>query len=111
MKHFVIGGAGFIGSNMVDALLESPDSEVVVFDNFVSGKLSYVEHHLKDRRFKLIEGDLLDLPRLESAIAGSDFVFHFAANADIVRSIIETDRDLRLGVIATYNVIEAMKLS
>ena len=111
MKYFVTGGAGFIGSNMVDALLESQDSEAVVFDNFASGKLSHVEHHLKDRRFRLIEGDLLDLPKLKSAIAGSDFVFHFAANADIAKSMIETDLDLRLGVIATYNVMEAMRLN
>jgi UDP-glucose 4-epimerase len=111
MKYFVTGGAGFIGSNMVDALLGDAGNAVTVYDNFVSGKMSYVEHHAADKRFKLIEGDLLDLPKLKKAIAGSDFVMHFAANPDIAKAMVETDLDLRLGVIATYNVMEAMRVN
>jgi UDP-glucose 4-epimerase len=109
VKYFITGGAGFIGSNMADRLLENNSNEVTVYDNFCSGQMSYIEHHLKDKRFRLIKGDLLDLPLLKKSIAGHDFVFHFAANPDIAKSMLETDLDLRLGIIATYNVVESMR--
>ena len=109
MKYFITGGAGFIGSNMADRLLENNSNEVTVYDNFCSGQMSYIEHHSKDKRFRLIKGDLLDLPLLKKSIAGHDFVFHFAANPDIAKSMLETDLDLRLGIIATYNVVESMR--
>lgn len=109
MRYFITGGAGFIGSNMVDRLLSQSANEVTVFDNFCSGQMSYIEHHLKDKRFRLIKGDLLDLSKVKAAVKGNDFVFHFAANPDIAKSMVETDLDLRLGIIATYNVMEAMR--
>ena len=109
MKYFITGGAGFIGSNMADRLLGNNSNEVTVYDNFCSGQMSYIKHHLKDKRFRLIKGDLLDLPLLKKSIAGHDFVFHFAANPDIAKSMLETDLDLRLGIIATYNVVESMR--
>jgi UDP-glucose 4-epimerase len=109
VKYFITGGAGFIGSNMTDRLLNDNDNEVTVYDNFCSGKMSYIEHHLKDKRFRLIKGDMLDLPLLKKSIKGHDFVFHFAANPDIAKSMLETDLDLRLGIIATYNVVESMR--
>jgi UDP-glucose 4-epimerase len=109
VRYFITGGAGFIGSNMTDRLLKDSSNEVTVYDNFCSGQMSYIEHHLKDKRFRLIKGDLLDLPLLKKSIAGHDFVFHFAANPDIAKSMLETDLDLRLGIIATYNVVESMR--
>lgn len=108
-RYFITGGAGFIGSNMVDRLLGEAGNSVTVYDNFCSGKMAYIEHHLKNKAFKLIRGDLLDLELLVDALANHDFVFHFAANPDIARSMVETDLDLRLGIIATYNVVEAMR--
>jgi UDP-glucose 4-epimerase len=109
VKYFITGGAGFIGSNMADRLLGDNSNEVTVYDNFCSGQMSYIEHHLKNKRFRLIKGDLLDLPLLKKSIAGHDFIFHFAANPDIAKSMLETDLDLRLGIIATYNVVESMR--
>jgi len=111
MKYFITGGAGFIGSNMADRLLQDMTNEVTVLDNFCSGRMSHIEHHLKNRRFKLVRGDLLDIGLVKDAIKGCDFVFHFAANPDIAKSMIETDLDLRLGVVATYNVVEAMRIN
>jgi UDP-glucose 4-epimerase len=109
VRYFITGGAGFIGSNMTDRLLGDNSNEVTVYDNFCSGQMSYIKHHLKDKRFRLIKGDLLDLPLLKKSIAGHEFVFHFAANPDIAKSMLETDLDLRLGIIATYNVVESMR--
>lgn len=111
MKIFVTGGAGFIGSTIVDKLLSDDSNSVTVIDNFVSGQDAFIEHHFKDKRFKLIKGDLLDLDLLKKSVKGYDIVYHFAANPDIARAMHETDLDLRLGVIATYNLLEAMRLN
>jgi UDP-glucose 4-epimerase len=110
MKYFITGGAGFIGSHMVDALLQRGE-KVTVFDNLTSGKLDYISHHCTDKHFEFIRGDLGDLNRLKEAVGGHDFIFHFASNPDIARGMLETDLDLREGIILTYNVLEAMRLN
>ena len=109
MKYFITGGAGFIGSTVVDVLLQDEGNEVTVFDNFCSGLMNYIEHNLNNKRFKLIKGNLLDLVLIKKSVASHDFIFHFAANPDISKAMTETDLDLRLSVIATYNLMEAMR--
>lgn len=111
MRYFITGGAGFVGSNTVDRLLQNENNEVTVLDNFSSGQMSYIEQHLGNRRFKLIKDDLLNLSKVKDTIKGHDFVFHFAANADIAKSMVQTDLDLKLGIISTYNVLEAMRVN
>ena len=111
MRYFITGGAGFIGSNMVEKLLQNKEDKVTVMDNFCSGQMSYIEHYLDDSRFTLIKGDLMDLELVKESTKGHDFIFHFAANPDIAKSMIETDIDIRLGVILTYNVVEAMRIN
>ncbi|HOO27476.1 MAG TPA: GDP-mannose 4,6-dehydratase, partial [Lachnospiraceae bacterium] len=59
MKYFITGGAGFIGSNMTDRLLCEPENEVVVYDNFSTGRREFLAEALKNPRFHLIEGDNL----------------------------------------------------
>ena len=68
MKYFVTGGAGFIGSNMVDRLLEEQDNEVVVYDNFSTGRREFLEEASKNDRFTLVEGDTLDEEKLKGAV-------------------------------------------
>lgn len=109
MKYFITGGAGFIGSNMADRLLSEPDNEVVVYDNFSTGRREFLEDALKNERFKLVEGDTLDLPALTKAMEGCEFVFHFAANADVRMGCEHPRKDLEQNTIATYNVLEAMR--
>ncbi len=108
-KYFVTGGAGFIGSHMVDALIE--EGQVTFFDNFSSGRLEYIARHQGNSRFKLIRGDLGNLDYLCKVMGNHDVVFHFASNPDIARSMMETDLDLREGTILTYNVLEAMRVN
>ncbi len=81
-KIFVTGAAGFIGSSLVDRLLKENFS-VVGYDNFSTGFDEYLEHAIKNPNFRIIRGDLLDSENLAIAMAGCDFVFHFAANADV----------------------------
>lgn len=109
MKYFVTGGAGFIGSNMVDRLLSEPENEVIAYDNFSTGRREFLEEALKNPRFTLIEGDTLDLDFLTKSMKGVDFVFHFAANADVRMGTEHPRKDLEQNTIATYNVLEAMR--
>lgn len=109
MKYFVTGGAGFIGSNMVDRLLSEPENEVIAYDNFSTGRREFLEDALKNNRFKLVEGDTLDLDKMTQAMKGCEFVFHFAANADVRMGCEHPRKDLDQNTIATYNVLEAMR--
>jgi UDP-glucose 4-epimerase len=105
----VAGGAGFIGSHMVRRLLQSPDSSVVVYDNFSSGRPWHLPEG--DGRLEVIRGDLKDLPALTSAIEGSEIVFHFASNPDIARATREPDIDFWEGTYLTQNLLEAMRVA
>jgi len=108
MKVFVTGGAGFIGSNLVERLL-SRGKEVIVYDNFSTGVPEYLENAKKHQAFHLIKGDLLDQETLSSTMAGCDFVFHLAANADVRFGTEHPAKDLHQNTIATFNVLEAMR--
>lgn len=109
MKYFITGGAGFIGSNMADRLLSEPENEVVVYDNFSTGRREFLEDALKSDRFTLVEGDTLDLEKLTKAMEGCEFVFHFAANADVRMGCEHPKKDLEQNTIATFNVLESMR--
>lgn len=109
MRYFITGGAGFIGSNMADRLLSEPENEVVVYDNLVTGRREFLEDAMKNDRFTLIEGDTQDLDAMTKAMQGCEFVFHFAANADVRMGCEHPRKDLEQNTIATYNVLEAMR--
>ncbi|OGF50372.1 MAG: nucleoside-diphosphate sugar epimerase [Candidatus Firestonebacteria bacterium RIFOXYA2_FULL_40_8] len=108
MKYFVTGGAGFIASNLVDRLLFNGE-QVVVYDNFSTGIEEFLTESKKNKRFKLIRGDLLDQKKLGRAMTGCDFVFHLAANADVRFGLNHPEKDLQQNTIATFNVLEAMR--
>lgn len=110
MQTLVTGAAGFIGSNLADRLLEAGHS-VVGFDNFSTGRTEFLAQALRHPEFRLVEGDLLDLPALTRAMAGSEAVFHLAANADVRFGPEHPRRDLEQNTIATWNVLEAMRAS
>jgi UDP-glucose 4-epimerase len=107
-KHFITGGAGFIGSHLLDRLL-GEGNFVTVFDNLSSGKLKWIEPHLQDEHFRFIQADLLDLPNLTETMKEHDVIWHLGANTGIVAGNNITDLDLKNCTIATYNVLEAMR--
>jgi len=107
MRYFVTGGAGFIGSHLVDRLVNM--GAVTVYDNLSSGKKEFIEHHLDREGFQLIEADLLDFDALKKEMAGHDCVFHLAANTGIRAGTRKLDLDLNDGTIGTYNTLVATK--
>ena len=107
---FVTGAAGFIGSNLVDRLL-ADGKRVVGWDNFSTGQREFLQSALANPKCKLVEGDCLDLPALTRAMAGCDFVFHLAANADVRFGLDHPHKDFQQNAAATFNVLEAMRAS
>ena len=110
MKVLVTGGAGCIGSDLAEALLLR-NFEVTVLDNLSSGKIQHVEKLLGHSRFHFVQGDLLDLDLVSRTMAGVEMVYHLAANPDVKFTPGDaTDKDLQQNILATYHVLEAMRL-
>jgi UDP-glucose 4-epimerase len=109
MRALVTGGAGFIGSNLVDALLDRGD-EVTVLDDFSSGKRENLRAALA-RGAGLDEADIRDAGRVRRALAGArpDIVFHLAAQIDVRKSIEDPAFDAGVNVLGTINILEAAR--
>ncbi|MEM3368730.1 MAG: NAD-dependent epimerase/dehydratase family protein [Thermoproteota archaeon] len=104
-KAIVTGGAGFIGSHLVEKLLEFCD-EVVVLDNFSSGKIENLKDVKDNKKLEVVKLDLLESKEISDEFAGAEIVFHVAANPEV--RIAEPKVHLEQNVLATYNVLEAM---
>jgi len=112
MNAFISGGAGFIGSHLVHRLLQDGKAtSVVVFDNFTSGKRSYLDFAKGDTRLRIVEGDLKEIDAVRTAMADCDTIFHLAANPDIAKAVTQPDIDFWEGTYLTQNVVEAMRLT
>jgi UDP-N-acetylglucosamine 4-epimerase len=85
-RVLITGGAGFIGSNLVESMLNS-GNYVICLDNFSTGKRENIREFLSDENFRLIEGDIRNYNDCEKAVRGVDFVFHQAALGSVPRSI------------------------
>lgn len=105
---FITGGAGFIGSTIVDRLL-ALGKRVTAYDNFSTGLHEFIADAKSHKNFTLIEGDVLDLEGMTNAMQGCNAVMHLAANADVRFGTEHPGRDLEQNTIATFNVLEAMR--
>jgi len=107
-KSVVTGGCGFIGSHMVDLLI-AEGHEVVVVDNFSTGRPDNLAHHRGSPHLRVVEADVCDRDRIAPEFAGARWVFHFAALADIVPSIERPETYLRANVMGTLGALEAAR--
>ncbi len=104
----VTGGAGFIGSNLVDTLLLQ-GNKVKVIDNFITGKKHNVLEHLKNPNYKLIEADICDYDSCKKAVEGVDLIFHQAALGSVPRSIENPVLTTHINILGTVNVFDAAR--
>ncbi len=108
MNTLVTGGAGFIGSHLVDRLIKDGHS-VTVLDNFSTGRPANLAHLKNNNKLKLVEADIADFAAIEPHFKGIDWVFHIAALADIVPSIQNPLAYHRSNVDGTASVLEASR--
>lgn len=108
-KVLVTGGAGFVGSHLVDALMERGECFVRVVDNLSGGSLENVRRWFSDGRFEFVEGDLKDFSVCERAVDGVDVVFHLAANPDVRLGEVDPAVHFHENLLVTFNVLEAMR--
>lgn len=108
LKALVTGGAGFIGSHIVDCLINK-GKPVRVVDNLSSGRMTNLSQWIGDDLFEFIEADLLDQVSIDEAIKGCDQVFHLAANPEVNAKKASPEDHFKQNIEATYNLLEAMR--
>ncbi|MEX0801658.1 MAG: NAD-dependent epimerase/dehydratase family protein [Dehalococcoidia bacterium] len=106
MKTLVTGGAGFIGSHLVDILLERGD-EVVVLDNFRRPSVGHLRPRVDAGDVALIEGDIRDYDKVLDATEGVEVVYHLAAQSNVLGSLDDIDYSFTANVVGTFNVLKA----
>jgi len=106
-RVLVTGGAGFIGSHLVDRLLD--EYEVVVLDDLSGGDRRNIAHHANEEKFRFIEGSITTEEDVATALEGVDTVFHFAAQPDVRLSVDQPLFDFRINVVGTMNILESMR--
>jgi UDP-glucose 4-epimerase len=108
-RFFVTGGAGFLGSNLVNTILDRDLGTVTVFDNFLTGRRQHFGSRVGSPALSIVEGDASDLRALTDAIRGHDAVVHLAANSDIAKAASEPLVDFDNGTCLTQTLLEAMR--
>ncbi len=108
VQVLITGGAGFIGSNLADALVARGE-EVVIYDNFSTGRRRFLEGLSEHPNATIVEGDILDEPALIRAMTDCDQVVHLAANADVRHGLERPRVDLEQNTIGTFTVLNAMR--
>ena len=106
MKALVTGGAGFLGSHLVDALVAKGD-EAVVLDNLHRGARANIDRHLRAKDVRFVEGDVRDYSVVVEAAARVDVVYHLAAQSNVIGAVEDPDYSFTTNVTGTYNVLKA----
>jgi UDP-glucose 4-epimerase len=107
MKYLITGGAGFIGSHLVNKL--AGKHELVVLDNLSESTIDAISVHIESGAIRFIEASISNTKALEGALEGVDAVFHLAAHRDVRAGAENPAKDMDNGILATYQVLEAMR--
>lgn len=108
-RFFITGGAGFLGSNLVNTILDRRLGSVTVFDNFQTGRREHFGDRLGSAELSVVAGDVADTAAVAKTVAGHDVVFHLAANSDIARAANDPLVDFDNGTRLTQSLLEAMR--
>src|SRR3989344_2223206 len=119
MKVLITGGAGFIGSNLVNNLARTgiinntPVEKIVVIDNLFLGKKEFIQSEIDSGQVDFYKQELLDLEATLKIFEKYrfDLVFHLSANSDISYGSKNTEWDIKQGILVTYNILECMRLT
>jgi UDP-glucose 4-epimerase len=106
-KVVVTGGAGFIGSHLVDRLLAATSAEIVVFDNFHRGRLENLAHLQNEARVRVIHGDIRDTAAVHDVVRDAGIVYHLGAQSTVMGGARDIDYTFSSNVIGTHNVLRA----
>lgn len=109
MRFFITGGAGFLGSNLTNEILDRDLGPVTVYDNFSIGRRSHFGNRLGAPNLTIVEGDVRDLAAVSGAVIDHDVVFHLASNSDIARAATDPLIDFEHGTLLTQTLLEAMR--
>ncbi|MEM2668317.1 MAG: GDP-mannose 4,6-dehydratase, partial [Candidatus Methanomethylicaceae archaeon] len=106
----ITGGAGFIGSHLVDKLMEK-GAIINVIDNLSKGYIENISKWINNENFNFIKGDCLNKEDIRKAIKDCEIIFHLAANPEVRIGAIDTSIDFKQNIIATYNILEEARKS
>lgn len=110
IRYVVTGGAGFIGSHVVDQLMSRGESRVTVLDKLTySGNRDNLERHEDDERFTFVQGDIADREMVDGLVAEADVVINMAAESHVDRSIVDPSDFVFTNLVGTYQVLEACR--
>ncbi|MEM3406728.1 MAG: NAD-dependent epimerase/dehydratase family protein [Nitrososphaerota archaeon] len=110
IKIAITGGAGFIGSHLVDKLMEK-GAIINVLDNLSKGCMENISKWIKNPKFNFIKGDCLNKEDIKKAIKDCEIIFHLAANPEVRVGVIDTSIDFKQNIVATYNILEEARKS
>src|SRR5690242_5960813 len=106
-KVVVTGGAGFIGSHLVDRLLSNGCDQVVVLDNLHRGRVENLHQHDADPRLQFVDGDVRDASLVRSVFEDAAVVFHLAAQSTVMGAVDNLEYSFTTNVVGTFNVLRA----
>jgi len=109
MKTLVTGGAGFIGSHLIDRLVRDDVGDVVVYDNLFRGRRENIARHQGHPRVTLLEADVRDRGRLAQAMRGAEVVYHLGAQSNVMGAVDHVDYSFETNVVGTFNVLQAAR--
>jgi UDP-glucose 4-epimerase len=109
MKIIVTGGAGFIGSHLVDRLARDRWGHIVVVDNLTRGKRANLAQHAGNVDVEIVEADIRDYDSLEARMRGAELVFHLGAQSNVMGAVSDVDYSFTTNVVGTYHVLKAAR--
>jgi|WetSurMetagenome_2_1015567.scaffolds.fasta_scaffold380561_2 nucleoside-diphosphate-sugar epimerase len=107
MKILVTGGAGFIGSHLVDRLVADKAGEIIVYDNLFRGRMENIAAHLESGRISFLKEDIRGYDKLLTVSKGVDVIYHLGAQSNVIGAVTNVDYSFESNVVGTYNVLKA----